>query len=139
MRRDMVFKYGPVEPNHSMLIKYGPPTPRPQIVDKYAPLEPNQPKVGSEDSGDKQVKAVLKQIVDCLKKIQKLLNKAEAKIIAEELGLCIAELSLLYLKLNDLQKPGGNNQTIEWRPGRRGNDFVILYISISPSRPAKKK
>jgi len=101
----MVLKYGPPEPGRpppglpfqpgeDMIIKYGPPEPR------YPGIRPEEPK-------DEEIRAILKQITACLRKIKKLLEKTEAGTITEELGLCITELSLLYLKLNDLQKSGG--------------------------------
>lgn len=133
----MVFKYGPVEPEHR-LIKYGPLRPwPPQIVDKYAPIVPNKPGVKPEDSGDEEVKAILKQIADCLKRIKKLLDKTEVKLIAEELALCIAELNLLYLKLNDLQNSDGN-KTMKFAPNKKGRDILIVYIVMTPAKKTEK-
>lgn len=138
----MVFKYGPVEPRRPApnwppgrtLIKYAPPEPfGPQIVDKYAPIEPNKPGAKPKDN---EVKLVLKEIARCLKKIQKLLDKAELGTIAEELRLTIAELSFLYLKLNDLQK-NDKTEIIEIKSKRQGRDFVILYIVMTPAKPPK--
>lgn len=138
----MVFKYGPVEPNRPAsrvtLIKYAPPEPfGPQIVDKYAPIEPQKPGNKPPEGQDKEVKLVLKEIAKCLKKIQKLLEKTEIGAIAEELRLAIAELSFLYLKLNDLQK-SQDTEVIKITPKRPGRDILILYIVMTPNQPPKK-
>lgn len=135
----MVFKYGPPEPRRpqfppswpeEMRIKYGPPEPRPQT-------EP-QPELRPKDSEDKETKAILKQIADCLKKIKKLLSRKEAKPITAELGICIAELNLLYQKLNDLRRGQSGNETVVFKPGRRGRDIVIMYIVVTAARPPEK-
>ena len=120
MRRDMVFKYGPLEPesgpgiihpfhpgSRSMLIKYGPPSPR-RII-----------KARTEEQVTKQTKAISKQIARCLKKIKELLEKPE--ITTDDLGLCMTELSLLYLKLNDLKNSGKQEDTTTEIPRHHAN------------------
>lgn len=124
--RDVVFKYGPLRP----VIKYGPTAPKAEIVET-----PRKRKL----SVDKETKAILKQIAACLKKINKLLDKTEPKTIVQELGPCVGELSLLYLRLNDLQKPGSQKSATSRRP-KRGRDAVIVYIVTAPAkRPRKDK
>ncbi|MFH1423559.1 MAG: hypothetical protein ABIG29_01195 [Candidatus Nealsonbacteria bacterium] len=152
--RDTVFKYGPSEPSWTpppsrlMIIKYGPPEPRPPIFDKYAPIEPCKPGVKpkeKEDKREKEIQFISNQITECLKKIEKLLEKIELLAVRRqnidevniELGSCIAELALLHAKLSDLQKPV-ENVVMEMPRGKTDRGF-IAYIVTAPARPTKKE
>lgn len=129
MKDRNVSKHGPIGPGFPW-----------ENVDKYAPLSPTEPPgIKPEELENKEVKVVLKQITKCSKKIKKILDETEPKTIAEELGLCIAELSLLYLRLNDLQRSGWN-QVITYVPNKRKRDFLIVYIVTTPAdRPKNNK
>ncbi len=60
------------------------------------------------------------------------MEKAETETVVNELGRCLAELTLLYLRLSSLPKSGWN-RTIEYTPGREERDFLIVYIVTTPA------
>lgn len=142
MDREAVFKYGSLEPRRPNVDKYAPIIPKRPLVIKYGPTEPKieipeipWPKLKKE-LAEKALEDLKKQIKDCLEKFKAALEKKDIKDIVGEMGILLAELNLLYLKLNDLQKTNENDvQNVKIKPKRQ---ILILYIVTAPIRKPKE-
>lgn len=131
--RDRVYKYGTVEPHWPP----EPPEPRVDPHVKYGLTPPNTSLL-SEFLKEERIKAVTKQTIECLKRISRLLDQPRNETTVAEIDFTIAELSLLFYRLNTLRW-SNTNEVIAIDLDKQKNKSVIMYIVISPSKAKKKK